>query len=129
MRKLLSSLLIAAVAACLVTLPAPAADKKPAPEEKKGEKKGPNPIPFRGKISAVDKAAKTVTVGERKFHVLATTKVNKAGKPATLDDAVVGEDVGGAYLEGEGGRLELRSLRLGPPAKKPKPEEKKPVAN
>ena len=82
--------------------------------------------PFHGKISAVDKTAKTITVGERTFQVTATTKIQMAGKPASLEDAKVGDQVGGQYREGEGGRLEVLSLRVGPkPEKKPKTVETK----
>ena len=50
----------------------------------------------------------------------------KAGKPALIDDAAVGDEVGGAYREGEGGKLEVVSLRLGPkPEKEPAPAPEK----
>lgn len=125
MKKLIVSLFICAVTAC-TTLNLTAADKpadKPgAPEkgEKKAEKKAARSLPFRGKVTAVDKDAKVLTVGERKFHATSTTKIMKAGKPAILADAQVGEEVGGAYREVDAGKLELVSLRIGP-----KPEEKK----
>ena len=42
-----------------------------------------------------------------------------------LDDATVGEVVGGSYHGGEEGKLELMSLRIGPkPAKEGQKEEK-----
>jgi photosystem II stability/assembly factor-like uncharacterized protein len=122
MKKLLILITIAAFAATC-TLPASAADAKPA--EKK-EAPAARALPFRGKIAAVDKQAKTVKVGERTFHVTADTKIAKAGKPATLDDAAVGEEVGGSYREGADKKLNLVSLRVGPrPDAQPKPEEKK----
>ena len=86
---------------------------KPVPGEKPATKAA-RPLPFHGKIAALDKDAKVLTVGERKFHAASTTKIMKAGKPATLTDATVGEEVGGAYREVEGGKLELVSLRIGP---------------
>ncbi len=129
MKKLIASLFICAVATC-TTLTLTAADKpadKPAAPEKGGkkndknaDKKAARSLPFRGKVTAVDKDAKVLTVGERKFHVTATTKIMKTGKPAILTDAQVGDEVGGAYREVDGGKLELVSLRIGP-----KPEEKK----
>ncbi len=121
MKKLIASLFIC-VAVALAAAPLTAADKpadKPAAPAK-GEKKGPRSLPFRGKVGAIDKDAKVITVGERKFHVTATTKFVKAGKPATLADAAVGDEVGGAYRESDSGKMELVSLRIGP-----KPEEKK----
>lgn len=94
-------------------------DKPPAsePAEKAAKKQGV--IPFHGKIAAVDKTAKTIKVGERTFQVTSETRIKKAGKDATLADAPVGEEVGGAYRKADGGKLLLRSLRIGP-----KPEAK-----
>ena len=123
MNKLFTLCLIAAITA-LCNLSGTAADSKPAPGEK-GEKKGADHVPFHGKVDAIDKIAKTLKVGERTFHVTSTTKITKAGKPAGLDDATVGEVVGGSYHGGEEGKLELMSLRIGPkPAKEEQKEEK-----
>jgi hypothetical protein len=83
------------------------------------------PIPFRGKIATVDKQAKTVKVGERTFNITSDSKLTKAGKPATLDDATVGEEVGGAYKEGTDKKLEVVSLRIGPRSDAPKKDETK----
>lgn len=71
-------------------------------------------IPFRGKIGAVDKSAKTITVGERTFQITSETRIRKADKPATLDDAVVGEEIGGSYNKTDDGKLMARSIRIGP---------------
>lgn len=72
--------------------------------------------PFRGKVASVDKEAKTFTVGQRVFLVNEDTKIVKNGKPAKLEDAVVGEDVGGVYkLEKTAdGKLIATSVRFGP---------------
>ena len=102
-----------------------AAEGKPAAPTK-SEKAKPGYIPFHGKIDSIDKAAKSIKVGERTFVVLPTTKINKAGKPATLEDAKTGDEVGGAYHETAAGKLELMSLRLGPkPEKYVKKDDKK----
>src|SRR5690349_17873467 len=88
-------LLVAVIAGAPVRV---LAEDKPAVEKKeppKGEKKKAV-TPFTGKLTAVDKTAKTIKVGERTFHITSETKIHKGGKPATLDDAVVGEVVGGA---------------------------------
>ncbi len=123
MKKLSTLCLIAALTA-LCNIAVTAADDKPAPAEK-GEKKATKHLPFHGKVDAVDKTAKTLKVGERTFHVTSTTKITKAGKPAILDDATVGEEVAGSYHEGEQGQLEVMSLRIGPkPAKEGKKEDK-----
>lgn len=82
-------------------------------------------IPFHGKLAAVDKAAMTITLegkeSRRVFQITADTRLTKLGKPATLEDAVTGEDVGGLYRKTEDGRLEAVSVRFGP-----KPEGEKP---
>ena len=121
MKKLIVSILVA-VFATAVTLPAMAADEKPA--EKKAAPAA-RAVPFRGKIGAVDKQAKTVKVGERTFQITSDSRIIKAGKPATLDDATVGEEVGGAYREGEDKKLNVVTLRIGARPEAPKQDEKK----
>lgn len=119
--KRLVALCLVAVISVFSSITLIAADKA-APAEKGEKKAAPKHTPFHGKIGSLDKSAKTLKVGERTFQVTSTTKIVKAGKPATLDDATIGEEVGGAYLQGEGGKLELMSLRIGA---KPEKEEKK----
>lgn len=96
--------------------------KKEATEETEKAPKKQGAIPFRGKVNAVDKTAKTVTVGERVFQVTPDTKLMKAGKPAKLDDAVVGEEVGGNYRKADDGKLVAQMIRFGP---KPDADAKK----
>lgn len=81
----------------------PVAPAPPAPPAKKH-----NGGPFHGKISAVDLSAKTITVGKTTYEVTSTTKVFKAGKPATLGDAVIGEEAGGSYKTLEGKKVALK---------------------
>ena len=124
MKKLIVPMLIAALIAT-VTLPVCAADAKPGDKK---ESQANRAVPFRGKIASVDKEAKTVKVGERTFQVVADTRIMKAGKPATLDDATVGEEVGGQYREGAEKKLNLVSLRIGArpdAAAAPRKEDKK----
>lgn len=87
-----------------------AAENKEAP--KKGKKKGEG-LPARGKVAAIDKAAKTFKVGERVFHITAETRITKAGKPAKLEDAAVGEEVG-IYYKREGEKMIALTVRFGP---------------
>ena|ERR1043166_2443717 len=94
-----------------------AQEKKEAP---KGERKQ-GAIPFGGKVGAIDKAAKTLKVGERTFQITSETKIMKAGKPATLDDGAVGDQVGGSYTKGDDGKLTAKMVRFGP---KPEGEAK-----
>ena len=95
-----------------------AAEKK---EPSKAEKQDGR-VPFHGKLAAVDKKAKTIAVGERTFQITSESKLSKGGKPATLDDAVVGEEVGGNYEKGSDGKLNARTVRFGA---KPEAEAKK----
>lgn len=99
--------------------PAAASDAKPA-----------RPYPFSGKLSAVDKEQKTITLmgkeKSRTLHLDDKTKVMKNEKAATLEDAVVGEEVAGQLRKTDDGKEVLVSLRLGAkPAAAAKPEKEK----
>lgn len=110
MKKITLALMLAAFAA-ISTLPITAADAKPVAEPKAA----PGRVsPFNGKIAAVDKQAKTVKVGTLVLQVTSTTRITKDNKTATLEDAKVGEEAGGAYRVGDDKKLNLVSLRLGP---------------
>jgi len=106
---------IATLAAAIFALPllTQAADNKPAETPAKPEKKA-RAVPFRGKIGAVDKVAKTVTLESkekpRTFQITSETKIRKDKKPATLDDVAVGDSVGGSYRENAEGKMEVVSL-------------------
>lgn len=91
----------------------PAAEKKDAPKGDRG--------PFHGKLAAVNKPAKTITVGQRTFQITPDTKIKKKGQPATLDDGVVGEPVGGYFIKGDDGKLVAKTVNFGP---KPEGETK-----
>lgn len=102
-------------------------DKAPAPQSVEPEKK-PVRLPFRGKIHSIDKTAMTITLDgrekKRTIHVTPQTRIAKAGKPAKLEDAVPGEEVGGQAIRIGNGREEAVSLRLGPkPDAKPKAKD------
>ena len=71
-------------------------------------------LPFRSTLGALDKIAKTITVGERTFQVTSETKLSKGGKPATFDNATVGAEVSGSYLKGDDGKLNVKTARFGP---------------
>ncbi len=89
------------------------AAKKPAAEAKPAEKK-PVAGPFHGKLAKVDKVAKTITVGKRTFHITSETRLKRGdGKPATLDDAVVGEEVSGYIKPREDGTLTATTVTFG----------------
>jgi hypothetical protein len=108
--------LTAAIALAAFALTATAAEKKRA-------------VPYAGKISAVDKAAGTVTLAtkssSRTFVITSETKITKDGKPATLEVAKEGEEGAVSYVEKDG-KYMANSLRVGPkPAEEPKTEKKK----
>src|SRR6266705_1484505 len=101
-RSLLKTTAMSLFVAAIIGAPAPlfaqtqekpATDKKPATEKKDAAEKKPSAGPFHGKLAAVDKAAKTITVGKRTFQITSETKLSKAGKPAALEEGVVGEEV------------------------------------
>ena len=98
------------------------AEKKEAPT---GEKKKGQP-PLRGKIAAVDKVAMTVTIGQTTISITSETKIEKGGKPATLDDVAVGEEAMARIKKTDDGKTTALGLRLGPkPEGEPKPAEGK----
>ena len=106
-------------------------NKMPATGSADAAKPKRDTAPFRGKVGSVDKAAMTFTVGERTFQVSSETKIMKGGKPATLEDAAVGDEVGGSYKKTADGKLVALSVRFGAkpegeakPAKPAKPAEK-----
>lgn len=47
------------------------------------------------------------------FHTTAETRFTKAGKPATFEDAQVGDEIGGQYRPTAEGKLEAASIRIG----------------
>lgn len=111
------SLLTAAIAVAPMQTLAQETGKKPAAEKKAGGKSDRGP--FHGKLAALDKQAKTITVGKRTFQITSETKLNKAGKPATLEDGVVGEIASGYFVKSADGKLMAKTVNFGP---KPKGE-------
>jgi hypothetical protein len=119
--KTVKALLLTGLLCTVVTgvaLPVAAQDKvekKGKTEDKaKGEAKKRDTLPAGGKIKSVDKANKTLTVGDRVFAITSETRLTKDGKPATLEDAKDGEEVGISYRKGEDGKLTAMSVRIGP---------------
>jgi hypothetical protein len=111
---------LALLAAALTASPLPLSaqtttNKAPAT---KAEKKDPaakkaRAIPFSGNIGAIDKAAKTITVGKRTLQITSETKLQKADKPATLADGAVGDYVTGSYNKTDAGKLLAHSVYFG----------------
>jgi hypothetical protein len=109
------------VAIASTPLPSSAADTN-APNDAAAMPAKHRILPFHGKLAEVDTNAMTLTVGK---HVIATTsetKVFKDGKPATLSEGVIGENVSGAYIKNEDGTWDAVTVHFGtnPGAKKKK---------
>lgn len=105
--------LLTIVSIALAAMPLHAADKPASSSEapkKEAAASQNRSIPFHGKLGG--KTDSSITVGTRTFDVNSDTKLVKDGKPATLADAVIGEDVGGTYQEADG-KLVAKSVRLG----------------
>jgi hypothetical protein len=103
--------------------PAPA--KKSAAGEKDSAAKKKGAHPFHGKLAAVDKTAKTIKVGESVYQLTSETKITKAGKPATLDDGVVGEHVSGHAKPAKDGKMVATSVHFGAKADQKDSDKKK----
>ena len=97
-------------------------NKSPVAEKKSTEKKA---HPFRGKLAAVDKAAKSITVGKSVYYITSETRIKKGGKDATLEDAIVGEQATGYAKPMEGGKMAAASLNLGAKSEEKSSEKKK----
>src|SRR5262245_7079423 len=82
--------------------------------------------PFRGKVSAVDKDARTFTVGaDNVYQITSESKLHKEGKPAVFEAVVVGEMVGGLAKENAAGKWEVVTLNIGAKGGPAKHESKK----
>lgn len=123
--RVVSCLIAASLFAAVTTATVLRAQTAAKPVETTSQEKKSVRLPFRGKVSSVDTAAMTITLDgkekKRVIHVTSQTRIAKLGKSAKLEDAIVGEEVGGQALRLANGREEAISLRLGP-----KPETQKP---
>jgi hypothetical protein len=70
-------------------------------------------LPYRGKVTSVDVAAKTFTVGKRTIKVTNQTKITKQGVDATMIDITAGEKVSGSYWKKDDGSLEATNVKVG----------------
>lgn len=76
-------------------------------------------LPFRGKVTAIDNAKMTITVVNRTFQINSQTIITKDGKPATLSDVSVGDNVTGSVKREKDGKWTAVKLNFGIPAVKP----------
>jgi hypothetical protein len=91
----------------------PAAEMKSAVGKQDSTAKQKSAHPFRGKLAAVDKAAKTIKVGQSTYQISSATKITKAGKTATLADGVPGEPVSGFVKPTADGKMTATSVHFG----------------
>jgi hypothetical protein len=91
----------------------PAAAKKSTTAKKDSTAKKKSAHPFHGNLAAVDKTAKTIKLGESVYQITSETKMTKDGKPATLDDGIVGEPVSGYAKPTEDGKMIATTVRFG----------------
>ena len=76
----------------------------------------PPGMPVYGKVGVIDKQAGTITLqGKEKvrvFYFTSQTKVHRDGKPAKLEEVVVGQWIGGYARPDANGRSILSTLNL-----------------
>jgi hypothetical protein len=76
----------------------------------------PPGMPVYGKVGAIDKQAGTVTLqGKEKvriFYITPQTKVHRDGKPAKLEEVVIGQWIGGYARPDANGRSTLSTVNL-----------------
>ena len=99
----------------------PATTATPATSPSPAAKPAARPVPFHGKVTAVDQTSKTFTIGKQTFKVTGTTIITKGGNAATMTDIVVDEKARGTSLKQADGTLEAKTVKIGPKA----PGEKK----
>lgn len=73
---------------------------------------------FNGKITKVDTAAQTFTIGTRTFQLLPTTQLSTTGGgTASISNLKVGQTVSGTYKQSAENKMEVVSLQVGSSAK------------
>ncbi|MFA6543450.1 MAG: DUF5666 domain-containing protein [Limisphaerales bacterium] len=90
------------------------------------KKKGQAPVDnaLKGKITAVDKAAKTITIADKVVAVDETTIITDSGKPVKLDDLKVGVEASVSVFT-LGDKLTATSIKTGTVAASSTPAKKK----
>ena len=128
MKSILKIGALSLLAAAIVGAPAQLlaqSTNTPAPEKKAAVPKKKAGHPFHGNLAAVDKVAKTIKVGESLYQITSQTKITKAGKPATLEDGVVGDPVSGFAKPTDEGKMAATTVRFGAKASDKSGEQKK----
>jgi hypothetical protein len=95
------------LAACTLILPSTA-------EAAKKDKGGGKDSGLKGNISAIDKEAKSLTVGGKVVTADETTMITRSGKPGAFGDLKVGEAAEvTTFMLGE--KLTAVTIKVGPP--------------
>jgi len=68
---------------------------------------------FSGRVSKVDPAAKTVTIGDRTYQVLATSRLMRDSKPVAINDIKVGQQISGYYKTSAENKMEVLTADIG----------------
>jgi hypothetical protein len=71
-------------------------------------------VPFRGKLSAVDTNANTITVNNQTIQITTNTIVTRQAKRVRLADGTPGESVAGTFKKEADGKLKALDLRFAP---------------
>lgn len=125
----LNSILLALLALAAAAFPVEVQAQNtnaPGVEHKEAKtRKPPAVTPFHGKLKAVDKIAKTISVGELTIQITSETKILKEEKPAMLEDGVVGETVSGGYKKTADGKLDATKVTFGEKPGEPNKEKTK----
>jgi hypothetical protein len=128
MIRKLTILSIVAVLALGSSLPSFAAEKEKAAGATATAETGSKPIPYVGKVSAVDATAKTLTLKgkdkDRVLNITDSTKITKDGAPADLSAVTAGEEVRGQATK-NGDKWDATSVMIGPKAASEKPAAEK----
>ena len=123
-RSIIKLSVLSLLTGALVAMPAQSYSQEnsnPSVEKKESKPGRSGVTPFHGKLKAVDKDAGTISVGQHTYQITSDTIIFKSDQPGTLEDAVVGENVGGAYRKADDGRLLVTKVTFGP---KPAGQEK-----
>ena len=70
---------------------------------------------FNGKVTKVDSAAQTVTIGSRTFQVLPTTMIKRNGAQANFNDLKPGMQLSGRYKKSDTDKMEVLTMDIGRP--------------
>jgi ribosomal protein S1 len=68
---------------------------------------------FSGRVTKVDPSAKTVMVGGQTYQVLATSKIMRDNKPASLNEIKPGQQVAGVYKTSAENKMEVLTMDVG----------------